>query len=617
MALWNWHTLINSPAAFFNTIITLAKRICTGISSAEMGKTPAQTGDKPENIPTAGFLGKIAAAEQKTPLVPMPDPDDPRYDADRAAYEADKKAYEAALQARGAAVAGIIAAGLRTQPYDMLQELLDQPKDVMPFFKPAVGPAVVVRHAHVIKCLERTDLFTVDPYVLEMVKANDDNARNPELSPPFMLGTDKDEWYLPDDVLLRRVVSRQDEKILTALARQEAEYWTQRAKEEGRGEIDIVPTLARFVPLRIVSDYLGVHYYSASEPSCLPGLRGGDTFPLDDELRQVFTFQEIQEGIVPTGDTLFNWVKDAFRNIFNNFNPADPLFAQFRQQGLQATEYLTAYIHELLKFYKGQLQRGEPVPDTMLTRLLRLQLNLANGQDTALEQELQAALGSLLPSGELGRRLSDSQIRANVFGTVVGGVVNPEEASARVIDAILSLKDGKYPVLNGSTYQRALEMAQVPAGSPRETESLGILRKYALEGLRLEPQGEVLIRRCIKDNTELDGIPIRKGTMVFVSHAAAMRDPEAVPDPLAFDITRDERLVAYHKDRTRGDEAPQSALYLQHGFGRHKCLGRYASEITLQETLRAMLRLGNLERLGHLQMDDRNLYAVSLRVGFS
>ncbi|MBF6649325.1 cytochrome P450 [Methylobacter sp. BlB1] len=253
----------------------------------------------------------------------------------------------------------------------------------------------------------------------------------------------------------------------------------------------------------------------------------------------------------------------------------------------------------------------------MLTRLLQLQLNLASGQDTALEQEVQDALGSLLPSGELGRRLSDSQIRANVFGTVVGGVVNPEEASARVIDAILSLKDGKYPVLNGSTYQRALEMAQVPAGSPRETESLGILRKYALEGLRLEPQGEVLIRRCIKDNTELDGIPIRKGTLVFVSHAAAMRDPEAVPDPLAFDITRDERLAAYHKDRTRGDEAPQSTLYLQHGFGRHKCLGRYASEITLQETLRAMLRLGNLERLGHLQMDDRNLYAVSLRVGFS
>jgi cytochrome P450 len=105
--------------------------------------------------------------------------------------------------------------------------------------------------------------------------------------------------------------------------------------------------------------------------------------------------------------------------------------------------------------------------------------------------------------------------------------------------------------------------------------------------------------------------------VIFVSHAAAMRDPEAVPNPLAFDITRDEQLVEYHKDRERAKEAPQSTLYLQHGYGRHKCLGRYASEITLQETLRAMLRLGDLERRGNLRMDEQNLYAVSLRVGFS
>jgi cytochrome P450 len=608
MALWN---------QIINRFADLAKQICKGMNPGESAQTPSKTDDKPEPIPASSFLGKIAAAERQTPLIPAPDPGDPRYEADRAAYEADKKAYEAALQARGAAVGGVVAACLKTQPYEMLQELLDQPKNAMPFFKPAVGPAVVVRHAHVIKCLERTDLFTVDPYAPEMIKANDDKARNPEHFPPFMLGTDKEEWYLPDDVLLRRVVSRNDEGILTALARQEAEYWTQRAKAEGQGEMDIVPTIARFVPLRIVSDYLGVHYYPAGEPSCLPGFRGGDAFPLDEELQKVFTFQTIQEGLVPTADDLYNWVKDAFRNIFNNFSPADPLFAQFRQQGLQATEYLTAYIHELLKFYKKQLQQGETVPDTMLTRLLRLQSSLASGEDTALEQELAALLGAPLPPGKLGERLSDSQIRSNVFGTVVGGVVNPEEASARVIDSMLSLKDGKYQVLNGSTYQRALEMAQVPAGSPEEAESLSILRRYALEGLRLEPQGEVLIRRCIKDNTELDGVPIRKGTVIFVSHAAAMRDPEAVPNPLAFDITRDDRPVEYHKDRERAKEAPQSSLYLQHGYGRHKCLGRYASEITLQETLRAILRLGDLERRGNLRMDEQNLYAVSLRVGFS
>jgi cytochrome P450 len=591
MALADWNALKARASAFLCRVINQLASFTKQWISAKEATKPTEPGGKPEGTPVQSFLDKVAAAEKANKDAPP--------------------------QARGAAIAQVIATCLRTQPYAMLQELLDQPREAMPFFNPAVGPVVVVRHAHVIKCLERTDLFTVDPYAEEMARANDDKNRNPETSSPFMLGTDKDEWYLPDDVLLRRVVSRKDETSLTAMARQEAEYWTQQAKQKGQGEIDIVLTLARFVPLRIASDYLGVPYYSTHEASCLPGLRGGEPFPLDEELKKVFTFDKIEEGRVPTADDLFNWVKDAFRNIFNNFNRADPLFEQFRQQGIQATEYLTAYIHELIKFYKGQLQQGESVPDTMLTRLLRLQLSLAGDEGATLERELETALGAPLPPGELSRRLSDSLIRSNIFGTVVGGVVNPEEASARIIDSILALQEGKYEVLNGSTYQRALEMAQVPAGSVQEAESLKVLRKYALEGLRLEPQGEVLLRLCVKDNTELDGVLIRQGTTVFVSHAAAMRDPDAIPNPLAFDITRDERLIAYDKDPTRAQEAPQSLLYLQHGYGRHKCLGRYASEITMQESLRAMLRLGHLERRSKLQMDAQNLYAVSLRVGFA
>ena len=120
---------------------------------------------------------------------------------------------------------------------------------------------------------------------------------------------------------------------------------------------------------------------------------------------------------------------------------------------------------------------------------------------------------------------------------------------------------------------------------------------------------------CTVDGAELGGLPIRRGTPVFVGYAGAMRDPRAVPRPLAFDVTRDERLLGYRQDAERAREAPQSRLYLQHGFGRHKCLGRYASEITLQESLRAVLRLGRLQRRTELELDEHNLYARSLRIG--
>ncbi len=525
-------------------------------------------------------------------------------------------AFPAAAKVRGGAVGQLIARWLSTRPYDMLQELLDQPADTMPIFKPAIGPVVVMRHAHVMRCFERTDLFTVDPYAAEMARATDDKARNPHAFSHFMLGTDRDELYRLDDVILRRVVSRDDAPLLAALIRAEAERWTAQARAAGAGEIDVVATLAKFVPLRIVADYLGVPSHEAGEPSELPGLRGGDPFPIPDSLTQVFSFTKIQNGIVPTGAELFTWIKDAFRNTFNNFDPTKPGFQDFRERGLIATEYLAAYIHELISAHKGRLERGEAVPDTMLTRLVRLQLRAQGPGGTALEQECAAMLGAPLPAGEVSKRVSDSMIRSNVFGTAVGAVVNPQEGTARLVDSILRLKDGEYEVLNGSTYDRAVRMARIGEADPDYARSLEVLNRYALEALRLRPQGEVLLRACVEDNTELGGVPIRKGTPVFVAFAAAMRDPAFVTHPLAFDVERDERAVEYLHDRERAREAPQSMVYLQHGFGRHKCLGRYASELTMRESLRALLRLGRLERRGELEMDEQGLYAVSLRVGF-
>lgn len=597
------------------------------------GTPPAETAPMPPpiRVPSAQtFLGDIAAAEQAAPVPPQPPPppssDDPQYAANPALFEQDKKAAEqaaaafaTAAKARGAAVAGVISKWLATRPLVMLQELLDQPKDKMPIFKPAIGPVVVMRHADVIKCLERTDLFTVDPYAPEMARATDDKTKSPQALSHFMLGTDRDDLYRLDDVILRRAVSRRDEETLSALARREAEQWTEATRKARTDEVDIVTTLAKFLPLRIVADYLGVPYYRDEEPSVLPGLCGGHRFALDPDLQRVFTFTKIQEGIVPVADDLFNWVKDAFRNIFNNFNPAHPQFAEFRARGLTATEYLSAYIHALIKHYKEGLQRGEEVPDTMLTRLIRMQIDLSAETGTSLIQEITTLLGAPPAPGEVEERLSDSMIRSNVFGTAVGAVVNPQEATARIADSMLRLKEGQYEIVNSSTFEEAQRLAGIEEGNPDYAHSLQILRKYALEALRLQPQGEVLLRMCMQDNSELGGTFIRKGTMVFAAYAAAMRDPEVLPHPLAFDAYRDERPVAYLylDERERANEAPQSRNYLQHGYGRHKCLGRYASEITMRESLRALLRLGRLARRSELKMDEQNLYPEGLRVGFT
>ena len=150
---------------------------------------------------SSGFLGEIEGIEQQTPLPPLPpdapDQADPRYSGHPDAYEADRQAaaaaaaaYGAAARARGAAVAGAIAKWLSTSPLVMLQQLLDQPRETMPVFASAAGPVIVMRHDHVIECLERTDLFTVDLYAAEMARASDDKTKNPDAFSHFMLGTD-------------------------------------------------------------------------------------------------------------------------------------------------------------------------------------------------------------------------------------------------------------------------------------------------------------------------------------------------------------------------------------------------------------------------------------------
>lgn len=577
--------------------------------------------------PALGFLATIKQVEDKTPLLPqptLPDVNDPKYVNNPAAYDQDKQAFDAALaafataaKARGGAVAGIMGQWLATKPFAMLQELLDQPKASMPIFSPAVGPVIVMRHEHVIQCLERTDLFTVDRYAAEMARATDDKAKCPAAFSHFMLGTDNDELYRLDGVLLRHVVTPNDQQLLTNIARKAADDWLQTTRVSGANTVDIVTTIARDVPLRLVSEYLGVPGYQQGEPSVLPGLKGGDVMPLSVSLQKVFTFQKISQGIVPTWDHLHVWIQDAFRNIFNNGNPASPDFQQFRDRGIIATEYLSNYVHELIQFYKAELNAGKDLPDTMLTRLLRLQADVPAGQAGVLEQEFTDLLGQPLPAGELAKRLSDSMIRSNVFGTAVGAVANPQEAMTWVTDALLKLKEGNYQARPGSGFDRAVNLANISDDNPKSAEAAEELRKYALEALRLQPQGEIVLRVCVKDNTELANVLIRKGTVVFVAHAAAMRDKSVIKQPLSFDVQRDEQLTAYLGDADRKKECPQSQTYLQHGYGRHKCLGRYASEITLQESLRAILRLGDITRQSEVIMDGQNNYPVSFTIRFT
>ena len=122
----------------------------------------------------------------------------------------------------------------------------------------------------------------------------------------------------------------------------------------------------------------------------------------------------------------------------------------------------------------------------------------------------------------------------------------------------------------------------------------------------------MLLRKCVRDGVQIaDSRPISAGTLVFASHASAMKD---VPEPDAFML-----------DRPREH-------YLPYGWSRHTCLGQYVSPVIIVESMIALLGLQDLarpeprpgeaafpleRRFGRLQLDDQNLYTTTFSLRFA
>jgi hypothetical protein len=203
------------------------------------------------------------------------------------------------------------------------------------------------------------------------------------------------------------------------------------------------------------------------------------------------------------------------------------------------------------------------------------------------------------------------------MGTIVGAIAGQEEATCRVIDSLIRLQAGEYQTSGGTGYRygnfsEAQELAVNVLSGVRPDESRAALYLYFLEALRMQPQGEVLLRKSARDGSRIaNGSPLAAGTLVFASQGSAMKD---VPEPDVFILNR-----------------PREH-YLHYGWNRHSCLGQHVSPVIIVESMIALLGLQDLRRpepragepsfpferrFGRLQLDDRNLYTTTFSLRFA
>ncbi|KAI9867741.1 MAG: hypothetical protein M1813_008541 [Trichoglossum hirsutum] len=164
-----------------------------------------------------------------------------------------------------------------------------------------------------------------------------------------------------------------------------------------------------------------------------------------------------------------------------------------------------------------------------------------------------------------------------VIPTAVAGNANQGQAFAHLLDLYLS-----EPYYTKHWHEVvALSRANTPDANHN-------LRKYVLEGMRLNPQAFGVLRRVENDGLTIkDGgrtISPRKGDKLFTSFYSALLDPSVFPEPKEIKLDRPEDL------------------YIVYGYGTHECLGKEVNILAMAAMLKTFARhLKGLRRSPGLQ----------------
>lgn len=169
-----------------------------------------------------------------------------------------------------------------------------------------------------------------------------------------------------------------------------------------------------------------------------------------------------------------------------------------------------------------------------------------------------------------GFGLSLDEVIWTIVPTAAAAAPIQTQAITRLLDFYLQPENAKY----WSEIQKV-----ATSDSP---EALETLRKYALEGMRLDPAAAGALRAVFASGASIqDGentITPAAGSALLVDFNTAGRDPTVFQDPLEVKLDR-------------ADD-----LYIHHGYGGHACLGRKTVEVAMAVQLRAFARLKNLRR---------------------
>lgn len=185
------------------------------------------------------------------------------------------------------------------------------------------------------------------------------------------------------------------------------------------------------------------------------------------------------------------------------------------------------------------------------------------------EARAQAAAANMyLYAGDLARQHAEKPL-TNIVGALLDGEVEDEKLSEDEFQAffLMLISAG-----NESTRTVTAHGMRLLMENPEQLQMLvddpSLIPQACEEMLRYNP-AFVGMRRTVMEDTDMMGVPMKKGDKVLLHWHSINQDESVFEDPLAFDITRGDRMAISREHRA-------------FGVGQHFCIGSHLARLELQ-----------------------------------
>jgi Dyp-type peroxidase family len=322
------------------------------------------------------------------------------------------------------------------------------------------------------------------------------------------------------------------------------------------GRLDIARDIGCIVPLELARSYYGIPGPDWLSPTAVAA--GFNKLEITDVPPSWLTNSPAVDPQDIPFLSLQAWTRFAFAQVFLNLLRA----ADLTEIAQRTTAELFAYLDDLI----GEAYQSKADNRTLLGCMIsQVPRNLTLDEFRKVNERLRLVLAE----------------------RIVGGTDTLNEAIVNVVDLLL-----KYPErmqrakvaaqnlqLAESEHKATTQPPSVVAGqalAKAQSEIDAVIR----ECLRFNPVAPMIFRVC-EDDTEIEGRPIKQGTLVCLLAKTAMFDPSVFPRPDDFIVN--------------GPERPANS-YITFGVRPHACGGQKIAETALRIVLKQLLLLKDIRR---------------------